>query len=153
MGSFAKITRVDDRRQVFNLFTDGSFSLFASTKKNFNSALCGLLACVDELGHHVMSLDPTLSLPYEIEATTEGRINNFSICYGSDEEQWTKALKFLLTCIKWIIAWSTKHLYYRTTQYDTAKSHLEGLRKAHNVGDQIGNVAVSAIVGTGDGEV
>lgn len=31
MGSFAKITKVDDRRQVFNLFTDGSFSLFAST--------------------------------------------------------------------------------------------------------------------------
>ena len=135
MGSFAKINRLDDRRQIFNLYTDGSFSLFASTKKNFNGALIGLLTCVEELGQHVMNLDPTLTLPYEIVTSgTDGKINHLSICYGGDEEQWTKALKFLLTCIKWIIAWSTKHLHYRTTQYDSAKAHLEGLRKQHEEG-------------------
>ena len=135
LGSFAKINKLDDRRQVYNLYTDGSFSLFANTKKNFNGALVGLLKCVDELGQHIMSLDPTLTLPYEIETTgTDGKINNLSVCYGGDEEQWTKSLKFLLTCIKWIIAWSTKHLYYRTTQYDSAKAHLEGLRRQHEEG-------------------
>ena len=135
MGSFAKIIKLEDRRQIYNLYTDGSFSLFASTKKNFNVALIGLLSCVEELGQHIMGLDPTLTLPYEIETTgTDGSINGLSICYGGDEEQWTKSLKFLLTCIKWIIAWSTKHLYYRTLQYDSAKVQLEGLRKQHEEG-------------------
>jgi len=113
MGSFARIALVADRRQIFNLHTDGSFSLFASTKKNFNAALVGLLCCIEELGDHVKSLDPTLTLPHAI-STAEGKINDISISYGADEEQWTKALKYMLTCIKWIIAWSTKHIYHRS---------------------------------------
>ena len=28
---------------------------------------------------------------------------------GTDDLSWTKALKFLLSDIKWLIAWSTKH--------------------------------------------
>jgi beclin 1 len=117
MGSFAKITAVADRRLVYNLYTDGSFSLFASTKKNFNSALSGLLCCIEELGDHVKSLDPTLTLPYVIVSSSgDGKINDIPISYGSDEEQWTKALKYTLTCIKWIIAWSTKHIYHKSLQ-------------------------------------
>jgi beclin len=113
MGSFARVALVADRRQTYNLHTDGSFSLFASTKKNFNAALIGLLCCIEELGEHVKSLDPTLTLPHLISAS-EGKINDIPISYGTDEEQWTKALKYMLTCIKWIIAWSTKHIYHRS---------------------------------------
>lgn len=109
MGCFARISRCDDKKTLFNLFTDGSFSLFP--KRNFNTALTGLLTCIDELGALVMEHDPTLQLPYSISAA-EGKIHNHSIALSADEEQWTRALKYMLSDIKWIIAWSTKHLQH-----------------------------------------
>jgi beclin len=109
MGCFAKISRVEDRTNVYQLFTDGAFSLFP--KRNFNVAMVGFLTCIAELGSHVMEQDPTLQLPYEIDAA-EGKINSHPITLSADEEQWTRALKYLLSDVKWIIAWSTKHLQH-----------------------------------------
>lgn len=107
MGSFPKVCKIEDKRSQYSLFTDGSFSLFP--KRNFNTALIGFLTCVQELGDHVTKHDPTLQLPYVINAN-EGKINDQSVILGSDDETWTRALKLLLADIKWIIAWSTKHL-------------------------------------------
>ena len=109
MGCFARISRSEDKKTMYNLFTDGSFSLFP--KRNFNIALTGLLSCIDELGMYVMEHDPTLQLPYAINAT-DGKIHNHSIALSADEEQWTRALKYMLSDIKWVIAWSTKHLQH-----------------------------------------
>lgn len=109
MGCFARISRIDDRTNVYNLFTDGSYSLFP--KRNFNIAMVGFLTCISELGNHVMEQDPTLQLPYDININ-EGKINSHSITLSNDEEQWTRALKYLLSDVKWIIAWSTKHLQH-----------------------------------------
>jgi beclin len=109
MGCFARISRIDDRTNVYHLFTDGSFSLFP--KRNFNLALVGFLTCIAELGNHVMEQDPTLQLPYDIDAT-EGKINLHPITISADEELWTRALKYLLSDVKWIIAWATKHLQH-----------------------------------------
>ena len=107
MGSFPKICKVEDKRSQYSLFTDGSFSLFP--KRNFNTALIGFLTCVQELGDHVTKHDPTLQLPYTINVN-DGKIHDQIITLGSDDETWTRALKLLLADIKWIIAWSTKHL-------------------------------------------
>lgn len=109
MGCFARISRIDDRTNVYHLFTDGSFSLFP--KRNFNLALVGFLTCIAELGNHVMEQDPTLQLPYDIDVT-EGKINLHPITISTDEELWTRALKYLLSDVKWIIAWATKHLQH-----------------------------------------
>lgn len=106
MGNSPKIFRIDDRRTLYCLYADGSFSLFP--KKRFNLALVGFLHCVDELGHHVNNRDPTLSLPYLIKPS-EGTINGQSILLGADDELWTRSLKFLLSDIKWIIAWAAKY--------------------------------------------
>jgi Apg6 BARA domain len=57
MGSFPKIYRVGDKRTVFTLFTDGSFSLFP--KRRFNLALVGFLHCIEEMGAFVMRHDDT----------------------------------------------------------------------------------------------
>lgn len=108
MGSFPKIFKVDDRRTLYCLFTDGSFSLFP--KKRFNLALVGFLHCVEELGVHVTVQDPTLSLPYVIKPA-EGIINDQSVLLGVDDEIWTRSLKFLLADIKWIIAWAAKYCH------------------------------------------
>lgn len=110
MGSFSKVSSVEDRRTAYSLFTDGSFSLFP--KRNFNAALLGFMACVEELGDYVVKHDPTLSLPYPLHLP-EGRIHDQSVLLGGDEEAWTRGLKFLLADIKWIIAWATKHLNRR----------------------------------------
>eukprot|EP01041_Mallomonas_annulata_P010607 gene10607-22145_t len=110
MGSFAKITKNDETSNVvYNLFTDGAFSLFP--KRNFNGALIGFLTCIKELGDYIMERDPTLQLPYVIQ-TDKNTINDLSIILtNGDEEIWTKALKYVLTDVKWIIAWATKHLH------------------------------------------
>ena len=41
----------------------------------------------------------------------EGRVGGLSISIGTAacDENWTKALKFMLTDIKWIVAWVSKH--------------------------------------------
>lgn len=114
MGSFPKLYKVDDRRSPLSLYTDGSFSLFP--KRNFNLALTGFLACVHELGDFTRSRDPTLALPYAINVA-EGKVNDQVVLLG-DDEVWTRALKFLLTDIKWLIAWSAKHCNSSATQFN-----------------------------------
>ena len=109
LGSFSKIAKADDLRTMLNLYSDGNFGIFAG-KRAFNSALIGFLSCVEELGVFVSSRDPTLSIPYPI-TPGEGRVGGLSISIGTaaGDETWTKALKYMLTDIKWIIAWVSKH--------------------------------------------
>ena len=109
MGSFARLSKTDDRTSIFCLFHDGTFSIFPKT--NFTTAMIGFLICISELGMYVMEQDPTLQLPYDID-TREGKINHLPITLSNDDEGWTRALKYLLSDIKWIIAWSTKHLQH-----------------------------------------
>lgn len=107
MGSFPKILRADDRRTSYPLFIDSSsFSLFP--KRNFNLALQGFMSCVQELGDYIANYDPTLSLPYKI-SVSESRVGDLSFTYGGDDEVWTRSLKFMLSDVKWIIAWYIKH--------------------------------------------
>lgn len=109
MGCFARISKTDDRTSIYLLYTDGSFSLFP--KRNFILAMIGFLTCISELGQYVTDQDPTLQLPYEIDVQ-DGKINHLPITLSNDEEGWTRALKYLLSDVKWIIAWSTKHLQH-----------------------------------------
>ncbi len=90
-----------------NLFTDGNFGYFTG-KSAFNKSLCAFMCCVDELGAFVSALDPTVPVPHPI-SPDGSKINDLPISLGTDFEVWTKALKCLLTNIKWIIAWVAKH--------------------------------------------
>ena len=91
-----------------DLYIDQSFSLFPKT--NFNRALGAFLVCLHEFGEHISRHDPTLSLPYSINSE-EGKVNDYLVFLGNDEDIWTKGLKFMLSDIKWIIAWAAKHSY------------------------------------------
>lgn len=108
MGSFPKIYRAEDKRSPLSLFSDGSFNLFP--KRSFNNALTGFLTCVQELGEFTKNRDPTLALPYAINVA-DSMIHDQCISLGTDEETWTRALKYLLTDIKWLIAWASKHCH------------------------------------------
>lgn len=113
MGSFSKIvTKVDNgiAPAVYNLFSEDSFQIFG--KRNFNAALNGLLKCVLEVGQAVAKRDGAMALPHSVQSVGRGEyaVGGLSISHGSDGERWTRALKYLLTDMKWIIAFMAKHV-------------------------------------------
>jgi len=112
-GSFSKICKVeaDDKTlTTYNLYTDGSFSLFG--KRSFNSALRGLLCCLSDASQYVTEHDRTMQLPYPVEVDKRGEmlIGGLTICLGGDDEAWTRALKFFLSDLKWLVAFCAKHV-------------------------------------------
>lgn len=124
MGSFPKVCKSDDRRTVFYLYIDGSFSFFP--KRNFNLALTGFVSCVYEMGEYVKKHDPTLCLPYNIAITSaDVTVHGLNLLLGKDDDEaWTKALKFLLSDVKWIIAWYTKHC-------NSFSQNMSGQKQSH----------------------
>lgn len=111
MGSSSKIgVRRGDSITYYDLFTDDNFHFFG--KRNFNIALTGLVRCVAEAEETVQERDRTIALPHAIDASSHGEmtIGGLPIAYGPDGEQWTRAMKYLLTDIKWLVAFTTKHV-------------------------------------------
>ena len=96
------------RQQLFNLYSDGGgFSVFSRTT-SFAKAMELLLQLVGEAGSYISANDPAFALPYPPEAGA--KIGGVSVVFGQvSDELWTKALKMLLTNVKWIVAWSAKH--------------------------------------------
>ena len=103
MGSYSRIERNSDG-SVFPLHWDGGLL----RKRGFNNALISFLACVHEACVHAQQRDPTVQLPYRIWPS-EGKIGDartgeLSICYSNDD-RWPRALKFMLTHLKWLLVW------------------------------------------------
>jgi len=111
MGSTSKIgVRRGDSLTYYDLYTDDNFHFFG--KRNFNIALTGLVRCVAEAEETAQERDRTIALPHSIDASVRGEmtISGLPIAYGPDGEQWTRAMKYLLTDIKWLVAFATKHV-------------------------------------------
>ena len=108
----------------YNLCSDDSFSLFG--KRNFNIALQTLLECISTAAHAIQERDRTIAIPHAIQpphaqqqhhqfrannnASAEWTIGGLSIHYGLDGVEWTRAMKYLLTNVKWLVAYSSKHV-------------------------------------------
>jgi len=99
-GSVSKLAKVGSEKTTFDLFWSSGFF-----KTSFNNAMVCILFCVQELGEYAEKTDRTMSLPYPIEGD---KVGGLSVRTGTHEVQWTRALKNLLTNLKWLIAWSTK---------------------------------------------
>ena len=111
MGSTSKIgLRRGDTVTYYDLFTDDNFHFFG--KRNFNIALTGLVRCLAEAEETVQDRDRTIALPYPIDASPRGEmtVGGLPIAYGPGGEQWTRAMKYLLTDLKWLVAYTTKHV-------------------------------------------
>eukprot|EP00300_Choanocystis_sp_HF-7_P041880 c8659_g1_i1.p1 GENE.c8659_g1_i1~~c8659_g1_i1.p1 ORF type:complete len:429 (+),score=101.57 c8659_g1_i1:193-1287(+) len=73
--------------------------------RSFDKAMVAFLACVRELAMEVRRRRPTLSLPYAIEDARIGPVDGEMLSIRvSSWEPWTRACKFLLTDIKWILS-------------------------------------------------
>lgn len=106
VGSFSKITRKEDGRLLYNFYSDESFSIFP--RRNFNSALKAYVQCLGEAGVFVAQWDPTLQIPHPIDDNT-GSVGGVSVALGSNLEDWTKAMKYMLTDLKWLLTWVAKY--------------------------------------------
>jgi hypothetical protein len=110
-GSTSKIgVRKGESVTFYNLYSDDSFQFFG--KRSFNIALNGLLRCLQDAGHAVKEIDRTIALPHPVESVAGGllTVGGLSVAYGPDGEQWTRAMKYVLTDAKWLVAFTTKHV-------------------------------------------
>ncbi|KAK6440793.1 Vacuolar protein sorting-associated protein atg6 [Oleoguttula sp. CCFEE 5521] len=95
---------------TFDLFTAGDVPLsFGLLHRSFDSSMVAFLDCVRQVGEHV-ELSPGTkpgaagpNLPYKI---AKDKIGEVSIKLGNfgQEEQWTRACKYTLTCCKFLLA-------------------------------------------------
>merc|ERR1712228_838743 len=80
--------------------SDGGLTRFFSDRR-FDLAMSSFLGCLKEVTRFLQR-DPTMRLPFKIEGD---KVGGFSVRVQFDQdERWTKALKFMLTDLKWIIA-------------------------------------------------
>jgi beclin 1 len=106
MGSNSKIIKIDDQ-STYELFGTNDYAI---TKilwySRYDKAMLGFLQCLKELADHAESEDKHFRLPYRMD---RDKIGEMSIKYSiSNIETWTKALKYMLTNLKWLLAWMAR---------------------------------------------
>lgn len=108
IGSFSKIERIEDGSK-FDLFGSSDISLGRLFwYRRFESAMVGYLRCLKDLGDYAQSQESSFQLPYKINQDAE-KIGDMSIkIQFNNDQQWTKALKFLLIDLKCLLAWVSK---------------------------------------------
>eukprot|EP00051_Salpingoeca_urceolata_P014670 m.187142 g.187142 ORF g.187142 m.187142 type:complete len:456 (+) comp18152_c0_seq6:146-1513(+) len=104
------------------LHGSGGFKLFSD--KKFDEAMVAFLDCVDQFKSHIESKEPHFKLPYRVVHGKIGDSNGeLSIrIQFNQEETWTKALKFMLTNLKWCLAWVCKQMGARTAPNTTSST-------------------------------
>ncbi|XP_066587031.1 beclin-1-like protein isoform X2 [Prorops nasuta] len=89
------------------LYGSGGFKFLWDTK--FDAGMVAFLDCLQQFKEEVEDGGSGFCLPYKmergkIEDSATGNSYSIKIQFNS-EEQWTKALKFVLTNLKWGLAW------------------------------------------------
>lgn len=73
--------------------------------RRFDYALVAFLNCISQLGDYAESQDSKFRLPYRIN---KDKIGDVSIkLQFSQDEIWTKALKYMLINLKWLIGFAS----------------------------------------------
>ncbi|XP_071447356.1 beclin-1-like protein [Hetaerina americana] len=105
-GNHSYIEVLAEHREL-PLYGSGGFRFLWDTK--FDAAMVAFLDCLQQFKEEVEKGDSEFCLPYrmergKIEDSATGNSYSIKIQFNS-EEQWTKALKFVLTNLKWGLAW------------------------------------------------
>lgn len=116
MGNFSKITN-SAAKVTHNLYSDdnsSTFSLFGKIRA-FNLALKELVYCLNGALQILVKKDQSMMIPYKIEERSTGSgvreafVGGFPISYAATDERWTKAMKYFLIDLKWLVAFCTRH--------------------------------------------
>lgn len=120
VGSTSKIIRYEHKQQqhyadkskgtVLELFSSGNITLgLGLFHGKFDDAMAAFLDCVRLVGEYVelsssgAASGAPLKMPYEIHKDKVGDVSIRLGNFGQDE-QWTKACKYTLTCCKFLLA-------------------------------------------------
>ncbi|TYZ59450.1 hypothetical protein PybrP1_012789 [[Pythium] brassicae (nom. inval.)] len=102
LGSFSKIVRFTNLRMEYSLHGSDQDNFAES---HFNLGLGAWITCLRQLLAAVASADPTFRAPYKI---SKHAINGHSVLFLKNKQtEWTKALKYALTNLKWLLAWTS----------------------------------------------
>ncbi|KAI8996809.1 autophagy protein Apg6-domain-containing protein [Pilobolus umbonatus] len=108
MGSFSRVEKIDgDSVLSYELYGSGDFVLNRMfLNRRFDHAMVAVLNCLKQLTDFAEEKDKSLRLPYRIN---KDRIGDLSIrLQFNQEEHWTKALKYMLTNMKWILVFTSR---------------------------------------------
>eukprot|EP00038_Savillea_parva_P026186 m.52091 g.52091 ORF g.52091 m.52091 type:complete len:439 (-) comp7350_c0_seq3:3177-4493(-) len=109
-GSQSKLVSLDDQSKELPLYGRDGIRMFWEPK--FDQAMVAFLDCLQQFKDHVESKDAHFKLPYFINKDKIGdSTGELSIRIQlNHEEIWTRALKFMLTNVKWCLAWVCKQM-------------------------------------------
>lgn len=96
-GSYSRVVNMYGKE--YCLYCDGGMF----KRRGFNAGLILFLECVEDAGRRAMKEEPSPSS--RTRWSVEDRRPPISL--GNDE-QWTRALKYMLTHLKWLLAWISK---------------------------------------------
>lgn len=115
-GNHSYLESLADKSKELPLYCSGGLRFFWDNK--FDHAMVAFLDCVQQFKEEVEKGDTGFCLPYRMDVE-KGKIEDTGGSGGSysiktqfnSEEQWTKALKFMLTNLKWGLAWVSSQFY------------------------------------------
>jgi len=107
-GNYSYIKVLSDDKDL-PLYGSGGFRLIWDTK--FDAGMVAFLDCLQQFKEEVEKGGSPYCLPYEmdkgkIKDSQSGASYSVKMQFNS-EEQWTKAMKYMLTNLKWGLAWVT----------------------------------------------
>lgn len=107
-GNHSYIETLENKPKELPLYGSGGFRLLWDTK--FDQGMVAFLDCLQQFKEEVERSKKGFKLPYKMEKgkieDTGGTGTSYWIkLQFNSEEQWTKALKFMLTNLKWGLAW------------------------------------------------
>ncbi|KAI7863405.1 autophagy protein Apg6-domain-containing protein [Spinellus fusiger] len=123
MGSFSRVEKIDgDSVLSYELYGSGDFGLNRMfLNRRFDHAMVAILNCLKQLTDFAEERDKSLRLPYRIN---KDKIGELSIrLQFNQEELWTKALKYMLTNMKWILAFASRTIVTAETTMAPSLSH------------------------------
>ncbi|KAI9096911.1 autophagy protein Apg6-domain-containing protein [Phlyctochytrium arcticum] len=113
LGSFSRIERIDGDKGVYDLYGSGDLKGMLFWNRRFDNALVAFLTCLQQIGDYAEEKDPKFRLPYRI---SKDKIGDTSIkLQFNQDEAWTKALKYMLINLKWILAFCCTRMNSRST--------------------------------------
>ena len=106
-GNQSFLEETENKKRILPLHSSAGLRLFTDSK--FDAAMVAFLDCLGQLKYHIeQNSKPHFLLPYAIEKDKIGDPGKegFSVKFQfNSPEKWTKALKFVLTNLRWALTW------------------------------------------------
>jgi beclin 1 len=105
--SFSHLNVKKDEK--LHMYGVGGFKYYLEWDKKFDTGMVAFLDCLQQLEEKIKTIDASFSFPYPINGyklEDKKTTSTYSIkCHFNSYEEWTKALKYMLTNLKWSLAW------------------------------------------------